>query len=81
MMSGFGSLCIDLLDKNNHLKVQSILFVVNRETIKTPALITKLHELNVRISIEDLRVRMSCGTFSAALIYCGQAAHNKSSLW
>lgn len=32
-----------------------------------PTLVTKLHEINVDISVEDLRGRMSRGTFSAAL--------------
>lgn len=32
-----------------------------------PALVQKLHEINVDISVEDLRGRMSRGTFSAAL--------------
>lgn len=35
--------------------------------IDYPTLITKLHEINVDISVEDLRGRMSRGTFSAAL--------------
>ena len=42
--------------------------------IDYPTLITKLHEINVDISVEDLRGRMSRGTFSAALfIQCLKA--------
>lgn len=32
-----------------------------------PTLVKKLHEINIDISVEDLRGRMSRGTFSAAL--------------
>lgn len=32
-----------------------------------PMLVTKLHEINIDINVEDLRGRMSRGTFSAAL--------------
>ena len=39
-----------------------------------PTLVTKLQEINVTISVEDLRGRMSRGTFSAALfIQCLKA--------
>lgn len=39
-----------------------------------PTLITKLNEMNVNISVEDLRSRMSRGTFSAVLfIQCLKA--------
>lgn len=39
-----------------------------------PTLVTKLSEIGVRISVEDLRGRMSRGTFSAALfIQCLRA--------
>ena len=39
-----------------------------------PTLVIKLHEINVSISVEDLRGRMSRGTFSAALfIQCLKA--------
>ena len=39
-----------------------------------PTLVIKLHEINVDISVEDLRGRMSRGTFSAALfIQCLRA--------
>ena len=39
-----------------------------------PTLVTKLHEINIDISVEDLRGRMSRGTFSAALfIQCLRA--------
>jgi hypothetical protein len=39
-----------------------------------PMLVIKLHEINVSISVEDLRGRMSRGTFSAALfIQCLKA--------
>lgn len=42
--------------------------------IDYPTLVTKLHEINVNISVEDLRGRMSRGTFSAALfIQCLRA--------
>lgn len=42
--------------------------------IDYPTLTTKLHEINVDISVEDLRGRMSRGTFSAALfIQCLKA--------
>ncbi|HEX4045157.1 MAG TPA: DUF6471 domain-containing protein [Gammaproteobacteria bacterium] len=42
--------------------------------IDYPALVSKLHEINVNISVEDLRGRMSRGTFSAALfIQCLKA--------
>jgi len=39
-----------------------------------PTLVVKLHEINITISVEDLRGRMSRGTFSAALfIQCLKA--------
>ena len=39
-----------------------------------PTLVIKLQEINVNISVEDLRGRMSRGTFSAALfIQCLRA--------
>jgi len=39
-----------------------------------PTLVDKLHEIDVAISVEDLRGRMSRGTFSAALfIQCLRA--------
>ena len=39
-----------------------------------PTLVVKLQEINVNISVEDLRGRMSRGTFSAALfIQCLRA--------
>jgi hypothetical protein len=39
-----------------------------------PTLVTKLREIDVNISVEDLRGRMSRGTFSAALfIQCLRA--------
>jgi hypothetical protein len=42
--------------------------------IDYPALVIKLQEINVNISVEDLRGRMSRGTFSAALfIQCLRA--------
>ena len=42
--------------------------------IDYPTLVTKLHEIKVSISVEDLRGRMSRGTFSAALfIQCLKA--------
>ncbi len=42
--------------------------------IDYPTLVVKLHEINVDISVEDLRGRMSRGTFSAALfIQCLKA--------
>ena len=42
--------------------------------IDYPALISKLTEINVNISVEDLRGRMSRGTFSAILfIQCLRA--------
>ena len=42
--------------------------------IDYPTLIIKLHEINVDISVGDLRGRMSRGTFSAALfIQCLKA--------
>ena len=42
--------------------------------IDYPTLTIKLHEINVDISVEDLRGRMSRGTFSAALfIQCLKA--------
>ena len=42
--------------------------------IDYPALVIKLCEINVDISVEDLRGRMSRGTFSAALfIQCLKA--------
>lgn len=42
--------------------------------IDYPTLVTKLHDINVNISVEDLRGRMSRGTFSAALfIQCLKA--------
>ena len=42
--------------------------------IDYPALVTKLEEIGVTISVEDLRGRMSRGTFSAALfIQCIRA--------
>ncbi|HZW61170.1 MAG TPA: DUF6471 domain-containing protein [Candidatus Babeliales bacterium] len=42
--------------------------------IDYPTLVTKLSEIDVHISVEDLRGRMSRGTFSAALfIQCLKA--------
>lgn len=42
--------------------------------IDYPTLVTKLHEINITISVEDLRGRMSRGTFSAVLfIQCLKA--------
>lgn len=39
-----------------------------------PTLVNKLYEININISVEDLRGRMSRGTFSAALfIQCLRA--------
>lgn len=35
--------------------------------IDYPTLVTKLHEIGISISVEDLRGRMSRGTFSAIL--------------
>jgi len=45
-----------------------------KRDIDYPTLVIKLHEINVNISVEDLRGRMSRGTFSAALfIQCLKA--------
>lgn len=38
-----------------------------KRDIDYPTLVTKLGEIDVNISVEDLRGRMSRGTFSAAL--------------
>jgi hypothetical protein len=47
--------------------------------IDYPMLVTKLHEINVNISVEDLRGRMSRGTFSAALfVQCLRAIEVKT---
>jgi hypothetical protein len=45
-----------------------------KRDIDYPTLVTKLHEIDVNISVEDLRGRMSRGTFGAALfIQCLRA--------
>jgi hypothetical protein len=45
-----------------------------KRAIDYPALVLKLHTIDVNISVEDLRGRMSRGTFSAALfIQCLRA--------
>ncbi len=63
-------------DKNYWAKVVTKILKAElaKRGIDYPTLTTKLHEINVNISVEDLRGRMSRGTFSAALfIQCLRA--------
>ena len=63
-------------DKNYWAKVVTKILKAElaKRGIDYPTLTTKLHEINVNISVEDLRGRMSRGTFGAALfIQCLKA--------
>ncbi len=63
-------------DKNYWAKVVTKILKAElaKRDIDYPTLTAKLHEINVNISVEDLRGRMSRGTFSAALfIQCLRA--------
>jgi len=63
-------------DKNYWAKVVTKILKAElaKRGIDYPTLTAKLHEINVNISVEDLRGRMSRGTFSAALfIQCLRA--------
>jgi hypothetical protein len=63
-------------DKNYWSKVVTKILKVElaKRGIDYPSLVAKLCEINVNINVEDLRGRMSRGTFSAALfIQCLRA--------
>ncbi len=63
-------------DKLNWAKIVTKILKAElaKREINYPTLVIKLHEMQVNISVEDLRGRMSRGTFSAALfIQCLKA--------